>query len=238
MRELVAVAARLACLTLAGVLIAAVRPARMEVPPSLTSVSPLEVSGSNPRRWGKPLAIGPYRSLEVRDGTEFSWSVPLFGVQAGKASRKYRLSLEAPDGTVWQVDCRTRSIEAWHKGWSVELTDAFQPRLACGLAQTGADEPARLVLTSDGRKLRGAIEGGPSVDLEIESVHRFEGSRLPVAAPVGFLLKVGGEAVAAVETINRGRVWIAPRVADDPAAVIAAASAALLLFDPEIGPED
>jgi hypothetical protein len=221
-----------------GLLLSGFRTARMEVPTDLTEVAQaMDVSGSNPRRWSKPLGFGPYRTLEVDDGTEFSWSVELFGVRGGRATRKYRLLLEGPDGSTRQVECRTRSIEAWRSGWNVELTDAFEPRLACGIGDpAGESRPVRLVLASDGRRLRGGIEGSSGA-FELESVHDLEGSRLALAQPAGYVVRRGTTVQAAVETLNRGRVWIVPGLDPGEAHAVAAAVAALLLYNPESTPD-
>ncbi len=219
----------------------AFRKAQMRVPDALSSqTEALAVTGHNPRTWNKPLGFGPYNALSVREGSVFSWSVELFGVRGGSATKHYRLVLEGPDGAAWEVECRNRSIEAWRKGWSVELTAAFTPRLVCGLAAREGERPLRLVLGSDGRKLRGVVSaaGTDATLFEVRSSHQFEGSKLPAAEPVGYLIEHRGAAVAAVETINRGRVWLSPELEGSERGAAAAAAAALLLFDPEQSPQD
>jgi hypothetical protein len=213
------------------------RAARVELPADLVEVAPTAVAGANPRAWRKPLRFGEYATAAVHDGTVFSWSVELFGVRGGKASRAYRLTLDGPSGTPAEVECRTRAIDAWRNGWSVELTEAFAPRLACGIRPADDSAPARLVLGSNGRRLEGRIEpvGGPA--LEVVSLHRLAGSPLPSDGPAGYALAIGGRTRAAVEVLNRGRVWIDPELDASTRDLAAAAIAALLLFDPELSPE-
>jgi hypothetical protein len=57
------------------------------------------------------------------------------------------------------------------------------------------------------------------------------GSRIPSGDPVGYVVSRGGHALAAVETINRGRVWILPGLDSATREALAATAAALLLFD-------
>lgn len=221
----------------------AFKTARMEVPAGLAgSATVLDVTGHNPRTWNKPIGFGAYRTSTVREGTEFSWSVEAFGVRGGMAKKRYRLVLEAPDAGAWEVECLTRSIEAWRGGWSVELTDAFTPRLVCGLRDRDEQRTYRLVLGSTGNQLRGVVQPGGASDgtrplLEIRSIHRLEGSRLPFGEPAGYAIDRGATTLAAVETLNRGRVWLAPDLQPEDRGAAAASAAALLLYKPELSPQ-
>lgn len=214
----------------------------MEVPPELASAEPLEVSGSNPRTWNRPIGFGSYRTSTVREGVEFSWSVEAFGVRGGQARAPYRLVLEGPGGSSWEVECRTRSIEAWRGGWSLDLTELFAPRLVCGVSGAADGRLARLVLGSKGYQLRGVVHDpatsqvGPGV-LTVRSVHRLEGTRVPSGEPAGYVLERDGRPIAAVEVLNRGRVWLAPYLDAGTSQTAAATVAALLLFRPELSAE-
>lgn len=212
--------------------------ATLQVPGPLAGVAPVEVVGHQVRTLNKPMAFGEYRAEGVREGVEFSWSVELFGVRGGSARQRYRFVLETPETTARQVECRSRAIEAWRKGWSVELTEAFAPRLACGVHTEG--RTLRLVLGSRaGLDLRGELlekEGGPSL-LTVRSLHKLEGSPLRLDEPAGYVLERDGVAVAAVETLNRGRVWLAPELDSSLRESAAAVLTALLLYKPELTPQ-
>ncbi len=218
--------------------LAGFKEAKVEVPAALAAAAPMEVSGHRVRTLNKPMAFGAYRVTGVREGAEFSWSTEAFGVRGGSARQRYRFVLEGPEGEAREVECRSRSIEAWRGGWTVELTEAFSPRLACGLRSEG--KLLRLVLGSRaGAELRGALVGseGEAPLLAVRSLHRLEGSRLPLGAPAGYALERDGAAVAAVETLNRGRIWLAPDLDEPTRGTAAAAAAALLLYDPELTPQ-
>lgn len=62
-------------------------------------------------------------------------------------------------------------------------------------------------------------------------MHRFAGSPIPSGDPIGYEIVDGDRALAAVETINRGRVWIAHEVSEEERARIASVATALLLAD-------
>ena len=223
--------------------LAAFKSARVEVPTSLAAAPELAVTGHNPRTWNRPLAFGPYRTTAVHEGVEFSWSVEVFGVRGGMARQRYRLVLEGPDADAWEVECVARSIEAWRHGWSVELTRAFTPRLVCGLRERTERQAYRLILGSAGNQLRGVVHfagsaaGEPPL-LAIRSLHRLEGSRLPLGEPAGYAIERSEAALAAVEILNRGRVWLAEGLQPEERGPAAAAAAALLLYKHELSPEE
>ncbi len=228
-------------LALVGLMVLpAFRSAKMRLPEALAATEAAAVSGANPRTWNKPLGFGAYRTVSVREGSVFSWSVEVFGVRGGEAKRAYRMVLEGPEAEAWEIECRARAIEAWRKGWSVELTDAFTPRLVCGVSPREERQVLRLVLGSRGRDLRGVVQDARTQSslFQVRSVHHLEGTRLSTPDPVGYLLEREGSPVAAVETINRGRVWLGPDLDGAARGQVAAAAAALLLYQPDLSPQD
>ena len=208
--------------------------ATMRLPEVLAGVAPIDVVGHQVRTPTKPMTFGDFRVGSVKEAAEFSWSTEAFGVRGGSAKHRYRFVLETPEAETLEVECRSRSIEAWRGGWKVELTDAFKPRLACGLR--GGDRELRLILGSrGGNSLRGLVEApGKGPFLEVNSVHRLDGSPLPLEQPAGYVLERGGFTVAAVETINRGRVWLVPGLDAETRGTAAAVAAALLFYKPDL----
>ncbi|MDX1381609.1 MAG: hypothetical protein R3233_10830, partial [Xanthomonadales bacterium] len=67
---------------------------------------------------------------------------------------------------------------------------------------------------------------------QVQSIRQFQGSDWPSGEPLGYELKIDDWTVAAVETINQGRVWIDPDLDDRDAARVAAVITALLLYVP------
>ncbi len=218
-----------------AVLLPGWKKATMRVPESLSSVLPVDVTGHLVRTPKKPMSFGEFGVEGVRQGVEFSWSTELFGVRGGSASQRFRFVLEAPGGQVREVECRRRAIEAWRDGWSLDLTDAFTPRLACGLL--GGGETLQLVLGSRlGLELRGVVthRDGVSPRFEVRSVHQLDGSPLPLEQPAGYAVERDGVVVAAVEVLNHGRVWLSPDLGVDERVTVASLVGALLLYPPEL----
>jgi hypothetical protein len=79
---------------------------------------------------------------------------------------------------------------------------------------------------------RGHFSAG-SVTLDVQSLHRIQGSPLPLSAPAGYLMRHQGQPVAALDlNDSRPRLW--QRAEDEAvsAAVLQTALALALLWDP------
>lgn len=204
----------------------------MSVDSELSSMTePLTVSGANPRLWNRPLSFGPWRTVEVREGLRWGFGAPLLGLEAGFARQPYRLVLENSDVGTVQVECVASSITLSRSGWTLDPTFGSLPVLACGFRSDTGDEWT-MKMYERGTKRQGEITSSRGARLQIRSVHTLQGSRFRNADPVGYEIASDESTVGAVEIVNRGRVWISPAAEQRRDAQIAAAAAALLLFDP------
>lgn len=215
--------------------------ARMKLDPRLAEgAEAYDVTGANPRVWGKPIAFGPWRASAVKDGTTTGWSFEVLGLGGlAKKARPYGLRLEGPAGAM-DAECLQQSLEALAPFGVTVDPDVVtgRPILACGFRPAGAaggdwSNAWTLVLRATG-KLQPAYEGelrnARGVSYAVRSVHALEGGAIPAGTPAGFALDRGATAAAAVEVLNAGRVLVSRRESD--AFALAAASAALLLFQP------
>jgi hypothetical protein len=112
----------------------------------------------------------------------------------------------------------------------------------CDFAQADGQPAARLELRAVGShgksagagtrdERQGRLAAGP-ISLEVRSIHRVQGSPLPLAAPVGYEFLDGGRAVAALElTGPTPRLW-RPAYGPLREPVTQAALALALLWDP------
>lgn len=201
---------------------------QLDLPPDAYSVQ-----GANPRRWNQPLSFGEWATTSVYEGTTRSFLADTGILQIGKSDQAYRLTIKNI-----AVECHTRELVIGKADVFVDPTFGREPILVCGfdrgrtqsvlaLARTGRGEPS---FKGELREL-----GGPS--LEVQSLHRAPGSRIASGDPFGYEILRDGTRIAVVETVNRGRVWIDPTVANRD--TLAAAAAALLLFrDPDAGHVD
>ena len=67
--------------------------------------------------------------------------------------------------------------------------------------------------------------------LSIRPVTKLAGSAMPQADIIGYEFLKDGKAVAAVELINNGRIWLHPSLDNEQKAAVAGASAYLLLAE-------
>ncbi|HYO79290.1 MAG TPA: hypothetical protein VE010_22690, partial [Thermoanaerobaculia bacterium] len=165
-----------------------------------------DVSGSNPRRWTAPLSFGEWRTERVDEGTRRSWLSEVGVVQIARADQGYHLAMNGVS-----VECHTKEFAIGAGGLFVDPTFGSTPLLVCGYDRGG--ERSVLTLHRTGRiepMLRGTFRDDDGNALEVRSLHRSVGAKVPAGEAYGFELMRGEERVAVVETVNRGRVWIDP----------------------------
>jgi hypothetical protein len=195
------------------------------------------VTGANPRTWDAPIAFGPYRTGPVRDGGTLGWSVEVLDLGAAGSRRPYAWTLTGPSGAL-DAECHQTDREASASGGTAGPSGATgNPVLACAFRAPGeesAGQPWRLTLTATSEGgYTGELRGGEAdVAYRIRSMDSVRGSSAAaLAPPAGWSLERGGGPAAVVEALGSGRVLLARAALDGEA--LAAAAAALLLFQPE-----
>jgi hypothetical protein len=205
--------------------------AQMQLAPALSDLAAVPVSGANPRRWDAQVAFGPWRTGVAREGMKWDFALPLFGIRAGYSFQPYRVVVDA-GGEPVQAECITRALTLERKGLAMDPALGRLPAFACGFRGRG-DGSLRLRSTAMNRQ-EGSIDFGDT-QWSIRSVHRFRGSAVPSGEPLGYEIEGGSHVVAAVETINQGRVWLDPAVSPRDQERLAVAIMVLLLYDPAAG---
>ena len=223
-----AAAAALLTALLAGC--ATIRPAQLALPDGLEGITAEPIQGIGGWQSGR-FSIGRSAGRYERSASRLS----VFDVvQQDRAAVRYTLD---DDGMQGQCKLRGNTVTAGIAQLAVKPT-AFDCDFARGDGTAAARLELRAVTTagmSAGAGTRderqGRLSAGP-VALEVRSIHRVQGSPLPLAAPVGYEFLQDGRAVAALElTGTTPRLW---RPADGPLRepVTQAALALALLWDP------
>lgn len=200
--------------------------ARIEVPDTLATVTPLTLEG--------PIGVarGDFRFGELQGRFERQASrLDLFGRLAqDRALVSYTLQ---PDGL--RADCKLIGNTATLGALQLPLK---RGNYACAFSRDGQTLPQRLELKAEDaaagtrEERRGSFVAG-SVTLELQSLHRVQGSPLPLPAPVGYLMRHQGQVVAALDLNDvRPRLWQRAPDAAASAAVLQAGLALALLWDP------
>lgn len=224
---------------LPAALLSACTTAQMRMPEGFAADAPVyEVSGHSPRRFNEPVRFGPYSALEMREGSTFSWRVPLAAFDLGRTFKPYAYTMVARDLPPVEVQCRTR---AWTAGAGdasnrieVDLTSVAGPLLACGLRLDGHAVQA-LEVSREADRMRGRLQSPWGREYAVRGVHGYAGSPIQGTLPTGYAISDGDATLAVVDVLNRGRVHLDHRLDDDQRVYFAAAAAALLLLDPELG---
>ncbi|HEY7753827.1 MAG TPA: hypothetical protein VH856_08425 [Steroidobacteraceae bacterium] len=215
----------------ASFLLQACQVAQMRIAPELERLAAVPVSGANPRKWNAPLAFGPWRSDVAYEGMKWDFALPLLGLTAGYSTQPYRVVVTAGTEPI-QAECHARAASLSREGLTVDPAFGKLPAFACAFQGRGAGS-LRLNPTAMGQE-GGTIDYGDT-RWGLRSVHRFQGSSIPSGPPLGYEVTGGDRVVAAVETINQGRVWMDPAVSPRDQERLAVAIMVLLLYDPAAG---
>jgi hypothetical protein len=211
--SMIAVAAVSACASLPT--------ARMALPESLQAKAPLTLQGLGGSRSGE-FSLAAERGrfervadrLTVFDTLSFDRVSARYSTDATRASCRGRQT----EGSLGILSGQPRPFEVQCQ-FEGAFSGSLSLRGSAGAAGTQQQRSGRIAA------------GGAVVDFS--SVHRLQGSPLPLSFPAGYVLSVDGKPVGAVElTDTRPRVWLP----DAPAPVVAAAThaalALALLWDP------
>jgi hypothetical protein len=205
---------------------AALPAARIELPDSLTTVAPLTMES--------PIGVarGQFRFGDLQGSFERQASrLDLFGRLAqDRALVSYTLQ---PDGL--RADCKLIGNTATLGVLQLPIKRAHY---ACTFSRDGQPLPQRLYLRVEDaaagtrEERRGSFVAG-GITLDVQSLHRVQGSPLPLPAPVGYVMRHQGQVVAAIDLNDvRPRLWQRAPDAAGSAAVLQAGLALALLWDP------
>lgn len=233
----VAVARRLLPAAACSLLLACYKSA-VHVPPELAPAPRLEVTGSRGWHAGERLAFGEYDTVRRhRAGAAARFLADL--VRA-TVEEPVEFVLRARDHDLWTVSCaRVERLEepgpddVQPLAFPVDRWGLGQ-RLSCTLRHAGGDSASswRLTVQPVPNEVPDGELIGPTGRLQVVgSVHNHEGQVLRGARPLGYYIRGGGRAIAALEVIGGGAVWLDPELSPGQRDIIAAALAALLIWD-------
>lgn len=196
-------------------------PARMALPEPLAAQAPVVLQGVGGARSGE-FALAAERGrfermadrLTLFDTLAFDRVAARYSTDATRASCRGRQT----EGTLGVISGQPRPFEL-QCSYDGAFAGTLTLRGAAGAAGTQQQRSGRLAA------------GGVVVDFV--SVHRLQGSPLPLSFPAGYWLSVDGRPVGAVElTDTRPRVWLPQGPAPVTAAATHAALTLALLWDP------
>lgn len=230
-------------LPFAGLWLSGCQVAHMELPQGLQSRSnEMAVEGRALSVFGGSFQFGPYQVTDVHRGWTkvegLSGSVGIVDFNDSDAKQKYKLSVNEAGRPAWAVHCANRAD--WTQlemggllGGRFGVEFSSDQQLACILNQDGREKPSQLVmaksLSADKTELKGAMMDG-ATRIDISETHKLESTPLQVGRPTGYIFEIEGRPVGAVEVMNKGTVWLDGALPPETRSALAAASAALLLY--------
>lgn len=213
---------------------AAFPPAQMALPESLLPIQPQPITGLGGTRSGT-YRLAEYSGTFKRSATRLVF----FDVfDRRSASAEFTLQDPALEQPI-AASCRMRE-----RLITIKLATFTPKKMAygCDFTAGGRAFPARFELQEVREGIAGMLSkkarrGELALDrvtLQIQSVHRLQGSGIETAQPIGYLFLAGTDPVAAVELNGRPRMFY-PATTDAAMrrAVSAGALALALLWDPE-----
>jgi hypothetical protein len=209
--------------------------AQMQVSPALEKVPPLPVNRAFFRKPDDPLSFGSWQTLSIDVGwatlrsSQGSAGFDRRSIDLQSFKKPYRIELATGSGVIL-AECLTRAQRVTYRDWSLD-SGALQgiPPLSCTYRGAGDGTLELFEIPKLTESLAGRIEFDAN-NWSVEAVDRIAGARMPDAI-VGYEIRRGAEVIAAVETINKGRVWMSPALEPLDRDRVAAVATTLLLYE-------
>lgn len=193
---------------------------RYPLPGELAAVAPMPVRGRQGVMVNQRLSFGPYATGEVRRSATRGTEVrDQLDSHAADVVQRYAFSLDRGGAKVADVECTAEGRAASTLGVTWESRRA----LHCAVTPAEGERHTLQLESSRDRPLAGQVVG--PAGYRVAGSDRAGGGR--VTGTAGYTLtRIGGSAVAAVDVMNDGAVYLADGSGD----VVAAVAAALLLY--------
>lgn len=207
--------------------------ARMALPPSFPAeTAPMQVSGH--RGFGRTLRFGQYEIRNISRGwrTTSSWRIDIYGGATSSRKSSFEV-LNTASGEKTQARCVNNA--KWQDLKDNVLGGELTWRFAGGVVYLAALERGEkrweLIMEQDNRgwMLEGRLSDSKT-SLAVRGTRRLEGSSWEFTEATGYIFSMNGRDVAAVETLNEGRIWVDAALSEELKDIISASSVALLLY--------
>ena len=197
------------------------------------SAKPMVVQGRNGWLVNQQLHFGPYSTSPVKRGWTKGYNIPFIIRFSGA---KEELEFHISDETRESVDAsclgklREQDLPVLNKTFEVNLKTRDVFVCAMSLGDETYDFLARNLNQNPRFSETTGLLKAPGLEMTIQSVGELEGGQSSWSTTaLGYELLMDSKVIAAVETINEGRVWINPDLPQQQRLLAASVAAALLL---------
>ena len=232
MRRAVALLTAVIVTCFAMVPAAGAKSAAMLLPAELAHLQSSPVSGRQGWKLNETLTFGSTRVFNVDRSLSRGNDLGILFYQGSKRRQTFGFSMVDGSGDVWRGAAATnlRRHALADSGISIEVSNksGFAAHLS---PQDRPQELWVMELAEQGEQpLKGSLRHNDVV-YAVTGTNKLAGTRLPLEGTSGYVVALDGEALAAVEVINNGAVWVAPHLSAEQRQPLLAAVSALLLFE-------
>ncbi|MEE9613354.1 MAG: hypothetical protein V3W31_00180, partial [Thermodesulfobacteriota bacterium] len=186
----------------------------------------------------KSFQFEPYHVTDIHRGWAKGegWWISAFGASYGasEAKQKYEFSVNESGRPTREVKCAAGAdwdkagLKNLLRGVTVEF--AYNRKLLCIMKQEGSEEVSKLLMEQSKHELvmAGVVTDGDT-QIDISVTYHYDATPLKAGEPTGYIFRIKGRVVGAVEIINKGTVWMHNSVTPETRSTLAAASAVLLM---------
>lgn len=207
------------------------RPAAMRLPAELSRAERWEVEGRQGWKFLERLSFGDFRVHAVERSLTRGGDLQILFYEGSKRRQSFGFTLSEQGEPAWRAiaatNLRRRAVDV-----GIEIEMRNKSGFAARLSPVG--DPAAtwtLDLTERfERPLSGTLHRD-NRNIVVKGTQALAGTSLPLGDTSGYIFQVGGRAVAAVEVLNNGAVWLDPDLEPGLRGPIVAAIGALLLFE-------
>jgi hypothetical protein len=205
--------------------------ATMQMPAELAGTSALAVEGRQGWKINERISFGSYVARDVDRSWTRGSDLRILSYTSSKRRQSYRFTLAEGGTDRYHADCESAFRERGAEVRGIEIEATNRTALECRIrsAADPADAWTMKLAEERERPFSGTLAGSAST-LQVVGTNRVEGGVLPVEGASGYRFEQDGRAIAAVDVMNDGTVFL-PAAADARRALIATAAAALLLHE-------
>lgn len=211
--------------------IAKLRPAAMRLPEELTGAERWEVEGRQGWKLLERLSFGDFRIHGVERTLTKGSDLQILSYEGSKRRQSFGFTLSEHDEPAWSgaaaTNLRRRAVDV---GFQIELRN--KSGLVARLSPVSEPTAVWILDLTERyeRPLSGTLHHGRH-NIVVKGTSALARTPLSFDDTSGYIFQIRGRAVAAVEVLNQGAVWLDPELESELRGPIVAAIGALLLFE-------
>lgn len=228
---------RLAAMVLAGVVVGVLAPgcrsARMAIPNEL-AVRSEQLTCSGRGGFNEDFQFGAYQVTDVHRGWTRRSAWGFRHLERANTQQSFEFTLAAPRGGMWNGQAATglQSADLTTEAWGGKLSVGIlsNQNFVVRLGRSDGEAWTMVLNQRSDEDLMTGYLCSEKETYEVAGTHKLAGTPMPLADAAGYVVAKNNVPVMAVDVINDGTVWLSQGLSGLERDGLAAAAAALLLF--------